>query len=158
VTSRRQTILDALVGAFSVVTTANGYNTDLADAGGTQKVLSPANALESMPMAVVSIYSEQRSTELTQHWQNRLRFSVLGFIAEVEGTPIEDQLEDLLEDLENVLITEKLRDQPLSVDGVLDLELDGHDKHQLDDRALAVVEIQGTVIYRHNIDNPGAWS
>lgn len=154
--SRRKTIVDAVVALLNTITIANGYATDLGNAGGAATPRSPAESLV-LPKAVVSAPEEAKSEPTVTYYANDLLVEISAMVAEDGVTGLEEQIDELVSDIERALLTANAQDPPLLVDGVVDIVLLGHDKWRIQERALVGSYINARINYRHSLTDPSVF-
>lgn len=161
--SVRDFIVLNMTAALNTISVANGYNSNLNTAsggGGAQKPGAVENPLAVLPVVIVSAPAEDKDEDTSRHSyiRNRLRVE-LELVPDQDGTgPVEDQIDNLVEDVERVLLGENQNDPPLSTTGVEEIRLDGHTKLPVEGESLDGALMSMTVIYRHNVDDPRTYS
>lgn len=159
--SRRDLIVTAIVSLLNqTITIGGGYNNGLAveaGGGGAQKPGAVENPLAALPVVIVSAPEEDKDEDSSRHTyiRNRLRIE-LECVPDQDGvTPVEDQIDDLVEDIERVLLAQAFLEQPpLGVAGVEEIRIHGHTKLPVDSENLDGALMVLTVLYRHDEDDP----
>lgn len=156
--SRRKLLLQALVDQLNTITVANGYNTDLGIAGGAQKVQVETNQLGTLPVALVSMFGEDKEADLVRFVTGTLRCVVAIWPDVAEGDDAEDKLDDLITDVERAIAVQMDADPPWGIAGALRIERDGvvsHVKNTPDGEVSAEIEV--VLGYRHDLGDPTAF-
>jgi hypothetical protein len=161
VTTRRQLILDSMVALLGAISTAAGYNTNVATVaggGGAQKLGNPANAARLAPWLVVACESEDKREARHNYFEPTATYSVTCYVRDDGETPLDDLLEAILEDVERVLLTAKDADPPLGVAGAMDVHVEGHTKLPRDEEGFLIAALTARVQYRHDLRHPGTFT
>ncbi len=85
--SRRRTIYDALVTQLNTITLAGGFNTDLGNLGGAQKISAVDNQMAVLPVVLVSFPDEKKKVARSTYFSNLVVFELTSYIAGVVGEP-----------------------------------------------------------------------
>ena len=158
--SKRDSIVTALIAVLNTITVTNGYNTNLSTGtggGGAVKPDSVRNQLAVTPVVLVSVPSEDKDTGDTSrhsYIRNRLSVELVLYIGQDGTTPVEDQIDDLVEDVERILLGANLDSPPLSVTGLEEIRLQGHLKFTVDEESLDGALMSADFYYRHDQDDP----
>lgn len=156
--SRRKLILDAVVTQLNTITVANGYNTDLGITGGAQKLKVNSNQIGTLPVALVSMFSEDKEEDRVEFVEGTLRFAIAIWPDVAEGDNAEDILEDLILDIERAILTKMEEDPPWGVPGCLRIARDGvvgHIKNTPEGDVSAEIEL--VIGYRHDTLDPSTF-
>ncbi len=174
--SLRDNIVAALATKLAVIAVAGGYNTNVSTASGGGGVLTPnpSGEVEYDPSPVLHLYrvSERKRIQEVQYWLCDLLLELVLVPKLDTATPLDERIDDLVEDVERVLFTEKNKGagaagNPLDLTYVEDLQPpDSELGHEVLTREMGGVDGEGridgarmsvTVRYRHNTTDPRSY-
>lgn len=162
-TSIRDLIVNSICTKLATITVANGYENNLSvesGGGGCQKPGAKKNPLALLPTVIVSAPEEAPVDTLSRHSYRLKHLQIeLEAIPSNDGTtPIEDQIDDLVEDIERVILAEAEADPPLGITGVEDLIIGSHVKLPVEGEALDGARYSFIVKYRHDTADPRVYT